>query len=476
MAAGRVRALWLAAVLAVCAAAGVWSPAAAGAAARATGCPKPPKGPTYPLALDEIYGAVNFLHANPSRTGVWDIDPGHIGAVGQSAGAYFSAMLATCTAQGALCPAPQIQAASIWSAPFDLTPLACHAKATCIVGLGGGTIANYLGCYLNTMTTKPCNSQTKLDPTQAYQDASPAHWVTKGAAPMQIWNSDNELIPVSQVSEMVADLHAACAGYRFAVLPGDQHTTYTDIVLPATIAFLKQQLGANPPSLGCTTAPPQTDTATALDPGAGGTGGEVVAFGGCCNTDGSLLDDTWTLTNGKWALQHPRHSPPARIGASMAFDPSTKQVILFGGDTASSSCDGSCLSLSDQTWEWTRTGWQQLSPTQVPAAREFASMAATPTGLVMFGGLNGTSKGSGGNVTDTESLRGDTWVWSNGQWARQSPPASPPALYSAGPASSSVPGSQAILAGGFSTGLDAYSPASYLWTGSTWNPGPLLHR
>jgi len=52
-------------------------------------------GPTYPLALNEVQAAVNFLHANPSRAREWDIDPANIGAVGESVGANFAAMLAT---------------------------------------------------------------------------------------------------------------------------------------------------------------------------------------------------------------------------------------------------------------------------------------------------------------------------------------------------------------------------------------------
>jgi hypothetical protein len=48
---------------------------------------------------------------------------------------------------------------------------------------------------------------------------------------------------------------------------------------------------------------------------------------------------------------------------------------------------------------------------------------------------------------------------------------SPPPVYCASVASSPIAGSQAILPGGF-TGQDVFSPASYLWTGSTWAAGP----
>jgi hypothetical protein len=524
-------------------------------------------GPSYPQALTDVQTAVAFLHSNPSSSGEWDIEPGHIGAVGQSAGAYFAAMLATCTAQGSLCPVPQIQAASVWSAPEDLTALGCQTQQTCPAGSGGATIANYLGCYIATCS----NPQT-------YSNASPVTWVSPGSAPMQIWNSDNELIPVGQVPEMIGEMHADCTSYRYGVLPGNQHTAYTDIVLNSTIDFLQQELGSSPPTLGCDTAPPQTDTASAFDPAEGGASGEVVAFGGCCTSTGGPLADTWTLTNGTWVLKHPATSPPARLGASMAWDPATSQLILFGGetdtppphntmlndtwtwngttwtqlspatsppvrseaslaydvptgllvlfggeqaptdfnngaalndtwtwngtnwtaagtaesppparygasmatdpasghpilfggDTVTSTCDGSCLDLLSDTWEWNGSGWQQLSPTQSPEPREFASMAATPTGLVLFGGLNGTTSGTSNNALNTESLLGDTWTFSNGQWTQQDPATSPPDRYGATIAASPVAGEQAVLSGGF-TGSDVFDGTVWQWNGTNWS-------
>ena len=205
--------------------------------------------------------------------------------------------------------------------------------------------------------------------------------------------------------------------------------------------------------------------------------GDVVLYGGVAAptmfNNAASFGDTWDWTGTGW-VQAATAGPPSLYGAAMATDPGTGDPVLFGGDTANANCDGSCLALSGQTWAWNGTAWQQQAPAKTPLARDFASMAATPGGLVMFGGLNGVSHGTGGNVTDTESLQGDTWTWSNGQWAKQAPAASPPPLYDAGPAGSPISGSQAILVGGFSTGLDAYSPASYLWTGSTWNPGPPL--
>jgi len=67
-------------------------------------------------------------------------------------------------------------------------------------------------------------------------------------------------------------------------------------------------------------------------------------------------------------------------------------------------------------------------------------------------------------------------LWSPAAAAGTTAVAAAAGARAAGLASSLISGSQAILIGGFGTGLDAYSPASYLWTGSTWTPGPSLTR
>ena len=45
--------------------------------------------------------------------------------------------------------------------------------------------------------------------------------------------------------------------------------------------------------------------------------------------------DTWTWDGTTWTQQHPAASPPARYGASMAYDAATRGVVLFGGNNGS---------------------------------------------------------------------------------------------------------------------------------------------
>src|ERR1700722_7006027 len=68
-----------------------------------------------------------------------------------------------------------------------------------------------------------------------------------------------------------------------------------------------------------------------------------------------------------WNEQSPATSPPDLEGASMAYDPATGDVLLFGG----SGSDG----LSDETWTWDGSTWTEQSPADMPPAETGASMA-----------------------------------------------------------------------------------------------------
>jgi hypothetical protein len=53
---------------------------------------------------------------------------------------------------------------------------------------------------------------------------------------------------------------------------------------------------------------------------------QVMLFGGVAN-----YANTWIWTGSRWALAQPVTSPPGRIDAAAAYDPQTRQVLLFGG-------------------------------------------------------------------------------------------------------------------------------------------------
>jgi Galactose oxidase, central domain len=237
-------------------------------------------------------------------------------------------------------------------------------------------------------------------------------------------------------------------------------------VLDTTITFLQQQLGTSPPKLGCDTSPPWTDAASALDPAEGGSSGEAVAFGGCCNPAGTLLDTTKVLTSGTWVVQHPATSPSARIGAAMAWDPATSQLILFGGETVT----GDYNTALNDTWAWNGTTWTKLNPAgSLPPVRSEASLAydSTTKQLVLFGGETALTASQHSEALD------DTWTWNGSQWSNATPATSPPALYGAAMATNPASGHPILFGGDNATtncdvGCLALENETWEWTGTSW--------
>ena len=157
-----------------------------------------------------------------------------------------------------------------------------------------------------------------------------------------------------------------------------------------------------------------------------------------------------------WSSQSPATSPSVRFGAAMAYDPSSGQVVLFGGQ-------GSKNNTLNDTWTWNGTTWTQLSPATSPPSRLNAAMAydANSGQLVLFGGLNNNGNGT--------SLLGDTWTWNGTTWTQQTPATSPQARFYATMAYDPSSG-QVVLFGGETVNSDFYVGDTWTWNGSTWTP------
>jgi hypothetical protein len=100
-------------------------------------------------------------------------------------------------------------------------------------------------------------------------------------------------------------------------------------------------------------------------------------------------DQTWSWNGTTWTRLSPPASPPVSGGWSMAYDPATATVLLFGGisgDRAPASAMLPVTALGD-TWSWNGTTWTKLSPATSPAARYGASMAYDPAteAMLLFG-------------------------------------------------------------------------------------------
>src|ERR1017187_5634836 len=129
--------------------------------------------------------------------------------------------------------------------------------------------------------------------------------------------------------------------------------------------------------LSAATSPPARVAASmAYDPAMG----DMVLFGGDGNS--GYLGDTWTFNGKTWTQLSLPSSPSARGWAPMAYDPATGDMVLFGG------YDGS-FNLGD-TWTFNGTTWTQLSPAISPSARDYGPMAYDPAtrNMVLFGGYD----------------------------------------------------------------------------------------
>lgn len=131
---------------------------------------------------------------------------------------------------------------------------------------------------------------------------------------------------------------------------------------------------------------------------------ELVLFGGVGNSE--RLSDTWTWNGSAWSLRIPTASPSAladtwawngttwtqRVGAppqargghGMAYDSSYRQLVVFGGETASGR--------TNDTWANDGSVWSARFPGAPPSARFFPTLTfdAERQQVVLFGGISST--------------------------------------------------------------------------------------
>jgi hypothetical protein len=126
----------------------------------------------------------------------------------------------------------------------------------------------------------------------------------------------------------------------------------------------------------------------------------VVLFGGVDSSD-----KTWLWDGRHWTSANPRSSPPIRSGAAIAYDPVTRLVLLFGG---AGPIVGQVEQQFDDTWAWDGATWRRLAsggPDEPPG--DGASMAWDAAQRQMLLVVAGE--------TDTD---GETWTWDGTRWIR----------------------------------------------------------
>lgn len=189
-----------------------------------------------------------------------------------------------------------------------------------------------------------------------------------------------------------------------------------------------------------------------------------VLFGGAANY--SYLNDTWTYDGQGWT-EHPEAvAPPVQASSGMAYDPTSRHVILLGRCPP---CDsGSTGTLQPgQTWSWDGSSWTQLNPSPAPIERQYPAMAEDPAtqSILLFGGQA---------MVGTQPVFDDTWIWHNGAWTQMHPAHNPPPADQSGLAYDPASG-QMILFGGIGSTYclisgctDDYLGQTWAWDGSDW--------
>lgn len=400
---------------------------------------------SFPENLQDINAAIGWVKAHVSN-----LNTAQMFILGTSAGGN----LADLAGENAMGYQDGLLGVITQSGPADLSAagMGCASAANCKAGSPGATIEKYLGCYDNSSAT--CTLYFQDGTTQtvpaatAYADASPtaALSTTVPAPPYLVANSSDEAIPLAQATDLTQQLNAQCTATRaatsdqLAVLPGDQHAlTYSDVLAGPMLSFLNAVLAGSLPT-NCATATPLTGASMAYD--ANASAKTAILFGGCCTAAAKVSGATqsFNTTTGSWApVKITGPAPVPRLGASFGYDPTSGDLVLFGGEYLPG---GSAQPVAlDDTWELsyrasTNTGtWTQVGGsgclstcTGAPPARYggAADQAPRNQGLVLFGGESMlTATQSGAPLAD-----GDTWLW-NGTWTKLSPAGSPPPRYGA---------------------------------------------
>ncbi|MCB9869978.1 MAG: hypothetical protein H6837_08985 [Planctomycetes bacterium] len=170
------------------------------------------------------------------------------------------------------------------------------------------------------------------------------------------------------------------------------------------------QLSAN----GASGSPPQRDKAGVCWDFKRG---KLIVFGGE-DTSGTLLNDTWEfdpVTTAWKDITPASNNPSARRWLSIAYDPTTGAVILFGG------LDASSTHLAD-TWMFNGGLWTQLTPTGAPSTRRQHHLVTRPDfgDVVLCGGQDTT-------ITTTAKFRTDVWRFVGLNWVQIATTTSPAA-------------------------------------------------
>ena len=189
--------------------------------------------------------------------------------------------------------------------------------------------------------------------------------------------------------------------------------------------------------------------------------GSVILFGGDDGQD--AFGDTWSWDGSGWSLLHPAVSPPARTQALIAYDPSSRRLVLTGG-YAMSAGDQADSEDSD-TWTWDGSTWSLQPAAGLPPSASTARSVELATDgasgqLILVTGIE-----QGG------CQAAQTWHWAGTSWAQLHPAMFPTGVEGGLLAADPVTGRLDLFAtSGGCPGDAEQSTALWSWDGATWEP------
>jgi hypothetical protein len=192
--------------------------------------------------------------------------------------------------------------------------------------------------------------------------------------------------------------------------------------------------------------------------------GTVLLFGGQTNNlpvtqTNPPFADPWTWNDNTWTELDVK-TPSQRTGAVMATrltKDSYAPVMLFGGIDETNTTLGDTYTWDGNVWnaETTCNASGQCQSIPGPPPRAYASVAALGSGLVLFGGVDGSN-----------TMLGDTWTWTGKEWIQNDVTGPSPR---AGAAMATL-GDTVVLFGG------NFLSDTWTWDGTRWTqhdvPGP----
>ncbi|MFT3698509.1 MAG: hypothetical protein QM831_35520 [Kofleriaceae bacterium] len=186
---------------------------------------------------------------------------------------------------------------------------------------------------------------------------------------------------------------------------------------------------------------------------------QVIQFGGEDSVD---YDTTWTWSPSSWTKSSAK-GPPGRAGAAFAYDMGRKKSVLFGGSAATVEAI-----YYDDTWEWDGAAWTQKMPAHSPSSRYTAQLFYDPTSkqVVLFGGVAPPD-----DQNDT-GFYTDTWAWDGSDWNQLMPHGAPQATY--GGQGVWNPRRQSYTLFSSEANVDNGAPAAtWEWKHGDWSPIPI---